>query len=301
MAAFQFRPLAAFARPLTLRQLAFLQQEIDLLDAELARRAYKRDPVKLLMTLPGVDVATANALLAAWGDHTRFPDADHAVSYLGLVPSTKWSADKCYHGPITKRGNSQARSMLVEAAQHLGTHPGPLGNFFRKLSRQKNRNVAVVAGAKKLAMIAWRMLATNEPYRYAIPRSTEAKLAKLRVKATGERRKTGPCQGVKYTAKLPGVPGGSRQIKSLAAVYEVEGLPPPKPLAPGELRTVRKAGASKFVAEIAKTHRVPRCSGQKAAVATATTQRTSKKPAKTKATTTRRPGGKKGLKTVASD
>lgn len=100
---------------LDLRQMDRVQKEIDALDEELARRAYASDAVKLLMTLPGVDVATALALLAAWGDPTRFPDADHAAAYLGLVPSTKQSADRCYHGPITKRGNSQARWMLIEA------------------------------------------------------------------------------------------------------------------------------------------------------------------------------------------
>ena len=88
-----------------LRQLEFLQKEIATLDQELALRGYADDAVKLLMTLPGVDVATAEAMLAAWGDFTRFADGDHAAAYLGLVPSTKQSADKCYHGPITKRGN----------------------------------------------------------------------------------------------------------------------------------------------------------------------------------------------------
>ena len=127
-------------------------------------------------------------MLAAWGDAKRFPDGDHAASYLGLVPSTKQSADQCYHGPITKRGNSQARWMLIEAAQHLDKHPGPLGHFFRRLAKKKTRNVAVVAGARKLAMIGWQMLTTKEPYRYAIPRTTASKLAKLRVKATGQRR-----------------------------------------------------------------------------------------------------------------
>ena len=153
-----------------LRQLEFLAGRSRLLDKELAQSGHANEQVKLLMTLPGVDVATAEALLAAWGDYTRFPDADHAAGYLGIVPRTKQSADKCYHGPITKRGNSHARHMLVEAAQHLGKHPGPLGHFFRRLMKKKTRNVAVVAGARKLAMIGWLMLKTNEPYRYAIPK-----------------------------------------------------------------------------------------------------------------------------------
>ena len=238
-----------------LRQLEFLQKEIDTLDAELAKRGHASAAVKLLMTLPGVDVATAEAMLAAWGDVARFPDGDHAASYLGLVPSTKQSANQCYHGPITKRGNSHARWMLVEAAQHLDKHPGPLGHFFRRLLRKKNRNVAVVAGARKLAMIGWQMLVRNEPYRYAIPRSTEEKLRRLRVKATGQRRKSGPPKGTKSTAKLP---GGGRTIRALAEVCHSEGLPEPTAIRPGEQRTLRRANCQEFVAEISRRQVVPR-------------------------------------------
>jgi len=238
-----------------IRQLEFLQAEIALLDKELAQRGYASEAVKLLMTLPGVDVATAEALLAAWGDWTRFRDADHAAAYLGLAPSTKQSAEHCYHGPITKRGNSTGRWMLIEAAQHLDKHPGPLGVFFLRLLRKKNRNVAVVAAARKLARIAWLMLARNEPYRYAIPKSTETKLAKLRVKATGKRRKSGTAKGAKRQALLP---GGGRTIKSLAGVCSSEGLPEPQPLSPGEQRTVAVAGCGAFVAHIAAVQVVPR-------------------------------------------
>jgi len=244
-----------------LRQLEFLQKEIDAVDAELARRGHARKEVKLLMTLPGVDVTTAEATLAAWGDAKRFPDGDHAASYLGLVPSTKQSANQCYHGPITKRGNSQARWMLIEAAQHLDRHPGPLGHFFRRLAKKKNRNVAVVAGARKLAMIGWQMLVTGEPYRYAIPRTTETKLARLRVKATGRRRRSGSPKGTKSMATRPGQPGGSRRIRALDEVYRSEGLPSPKPLSPGERRTVQQTDSKAFVAEIAAPRVVPRQTG----------------------------------------
>ncbi len=227
-----------------LRLLEHVQHEIDLIDQELARRGHASRAVKLLMTLPCVDVATAEALTAAWGDVSRFPDGDRAASYLGLVPSTKQSAARCYHGPITKRGNGHARWMLVEAAQHLDKNPGPLGCFFRRLLRKKNRNVAVVAVARKLAAIGWQLVMTDQPYRYAMPYSTEMKLARLRVKATGQRRRGGAPKGTKCTAKLP---GGSRTIKSLEEVYHLENLPDSRALPPGELRMIREAGCREFV------------------------------------------------------
>lgn len=238
-----------------LRQLGFLQKEIDALDTELARRGHVSDPVKLLMTLPSIDLITAMAMIAAWGDPKRFGDGDHAASYLGLVPSTKQSADHCYHGPITKRGRSQTRWMLIEAAQHLDKHPGPLGHFFRRLLRKKNRNVAVVAAARKLAVIGWQMLVSGEPYRYAIPRSTEEKLRRLRVRATGQRRTTGPRKGKRCVAKLP---GGSRTIRSLPEICQVEGLPTPPPLSAGERRTILRAHCAAFVQQIQQPQVIPR-------------------------------------------
>ena len=145
--------------------------------------------------------------------------------------------------------------MLIEAAQHLDKHPGPLGHFFRRLLKKKTRNVAVVAAARKLAVIGWMMLDRNEPYRYAIPKTANRKLSKLRVTATGQRHKGGLAKGSKCQAKLP---GGSRTIKSLAAVCQTEGLPSPLPLSSGERRTVMEAGCDAFVDQIGRTQVVPR-------------------------------------------
>ena len=175
-----------------LRLLEAIAKQSTAIDVMIVNESYEDPDVQLLMTLPGVDYTVAHTLKAVLADITRFPEPDKAASYLGLVPSVKQSAGKCYNGPITKAGSSQARWLLIQAAQSVGRHPGPLGAFFRKLEKRKNRNVAVVATARKMVTIAWHMLKNKEPYRYATPRSTDAKLAGLRVRATGEKRKTGP-------------------------------------------------------------------------------------------------------------
>jgi transposase len=197
-----------------LRLLVQVEQEIVEIDGILNRLGYSEDRVRLLMTLPGVGVAVAQTVLAALGDISRFRSADHAASYLGLVPSTRQSADRSYHGPITKHGSGHARWMLVQAAQHLAAHPGPLGHFFRRLAKKKNRNVAVVAVARKLVVIAWHMLRNNEPYRYAQPLLTQTKLAALRVAATGQRRTSGPAKGTPRSGNY-GTGQGIRRVPTL--------------------------------------------------------------------------------------
>jgi transposase len=237
-----------------LRLLTALEGEIAAVDQVLAQKGYSDERVKLLMTLPGVNVLIAQALLAAFGDINRFQDGAHAAAYLGLVPSTKQSADRCYHGPITKAGRGHTRWMLIQAAQHVRLHAGPLGVFFRRLAKKKNYNVAVVAAARKLVVIAWHMLSKNEPYRYAQPKATESKLSRLRVKATGQRRKGGPVKGgPRSRSKLgPGI--RTRTTKALAQVLSEEGLPALKALAPGEERMVQAMGCEDYVARLAKSH-----------------------------------------------
>lgn len=239
-----------------LRLMDALQAELDAMDKLLAQRGYVDDRVKLLMTLPGVSQHTAQSLLAAIGDIARFPNADKLAGYLGLVPSTRQSANHCYHGPITKQGRGHTRWMLIQSAHAVRTHPGPLGHFFRRLKQRKCHNVAVVAVAHKLALLAWHLLKTGEPYRYALPRATEDKLAKLRVQATGQKRRTGPAPGTKKgPAKLP---GGSRTIKSLPEVYASEGVPEVSPAPAGERRHVTDLKLDQFADGLQKPQVLPR-------------------------------------------
>jgi transposase len=239
-----------------LRLLDQVHAEIAGLERLLVGKAHADPRVPLLMTLPGVDFTVAQTVLAALGDIGRFRDGDHAASYLGLCPSTKQSAAHCYHGPITKRGNGHARWMLVQAAQHVAKHPGPLGVFWRRLAKRKNHNVAVVAVARKLVVIAWHMLTKNEPYRYAQPVPTQTKLQRLRVRATGHKRKTGPKPGLAGPKLGAGIK--TRTIKALAQVCQEEGLPQPTAGPPGEARTVAEAGTVAYVQGLAEAHVVPK-------------------------------------------
>jgi transposase len=233
-----------------------VDKEISQLQKPIDQVAWTDPSVHLLMTLPGVNVTVAQGLMAAIGDISRFPTPAHLAAYLGLVPSTRQSAEHCYHGPITKHGNSQARWLLSEAAQFLDSHPGPLGHFFRKLAKRKHRNVAVIATARKLAQIAWHMLTRNEPYRYALPEPTEAKLASLRVRATGCRRRT------MTKGKPPIAPCASSAptyaIRSLPAVLDNEGLPALRPLADGEQRMLQDVDCLQWQQSLQLPSRKPR-------------------------------------------
>lgn len=229
-----------------LRLLDALQSEIDQLDQRLAQRAAQDAQVKLLMTMPGVSVNVAQSLVAAIGNVKRFADADRLASYLGLVPRTRQSANKCYHGSISKAGRSHTRWMLVEAAHTAARDPGPLGHFFNKVRRRKSYNVAVVALARKMALIVWHLLTTNKPYRYAKPDSVAKKLDKLRIAGTGVKRRGGVPKGVDPRTVRNLAPGLTQRSPGLDAVLQREELPVTDSLKPGEAKHLANLGLTEY-------------------------------------------------------
>lgn len=75
----------------------------------------------------------------------------------------------------------------------------------------------VVATARKLVTIAWHMLRNQEPYRYAQPKTVEAKYSRLRVRVTGKKKQTGS-KGQKRLATY-GTGKRTRAVPALADVY----------------------------------------------------------------------------------
>lgn len=227
-----------------LRLLDALGLEQAQVQTEVDRRGFASDDIKLLMSLPGVDVTIAQALVAAIGSIARFDAPGCLAAYFGLVPSVHQSAEHTYHGRITKQGNTNARWLLTQAAQVAARHPGPLGLQFARLARRKSRNVAVTALARKLAVLVWHLLTKREPYRYAIPAVVEGKLARLRV-TQQPQRKVGPLPGTPRPSTY-GSGSRSRRSRSLNAVLATENLPLATPPPPGEARFIEQQGLAKL-------------------------------------------------------
>jgi transposase len=84
-----------------LRELAYLKEEIGLLEAKLAKQGkegrFKKE-VKRLMEIRGVDFYSALADMAVIGTAERFPDDRKISSWVGIVPRVRQSGSKEYHG-----------------------------------------------------------------------------------------------------------------------------------------------------------------------------------------------------------
>jgi hypothetical protein len=134
------------------------------------------DPrIRRLMTIPGVGVTTAAALVAVVGDVVRFPRPNQLVGYLGLDPRVRQSGNKpAYTGHISRQGQAHARGLLVEAAH--------------------------AAVARKLAILTWHLLTKGEDYHWASPTRTAEKLRAVAIKAGAPKLPNG----------RPGVPRAQR-------------------------------------------------------------------------------------------
>ena len=87
------------------------------------------------------------------------------------------------HGRITKQGRAHARGMLVEAAWSAARTPGPLRAFYQRVCSRRGMQIAVVATARKLAVLCWTMLERDEDYAFARPSLTDRKLRALELRA----------------------------------------------------------------------------------------------------------------------
>ena len=217
----------AQARESDLRLLEQTEGEIAAVDDRLVRSAWQDERVRLLMSIPGIDYTVAQTCLAAIGDASRFANGKKLAAYLGLNLSTRQSGSHCYHGPITKQGNAHARWLLVRPRNIWGSIADRWGQTFRKIAKRKNRKVAVVACARELAVLVWQLLSSGEPFRYAGPRSLEAKFSRLRVRATGHRRRGGVPRGTPRSSRYGH--GRTRALPSLNQVLQDNGLPQSTP------------------------------------------------------------------------
>src|SRR4029450_1730484 len=94
-------------------------------------------------------------------------------------------------GPLSKQGSSSARHALVEATWSLVRQPGPLAAFYSRVKARRGASIAIVAVARKLACLFWRLRSRGEDYAFAQPSLTKKKMRRLELAAGAPRFKGG--------------------------------------------------------------------------------------------------------------
>ena len=139
-----------------------MDARVDGLNQDLAAHAHADDAASRLVSMPGIGVLGATALVAAVGDGDAFRRARDLPAWLGLVPRQMTTGGSPKLLGMTKWGNRYLRMLLIHGARAalpgLSKQPTALGAWLRGLLLRTHRNVAIVALAAKLARIAWAII-----------------------------------------------------------------------------------------------------------------------------------------------
>ncbi len=153
-----------------LDEIETLSEKAKAVQRRLERLSKQMPEAQALMTIPGIGVLTATALVSFVGDVRRFRSGRQLAAYLGLTPREFSSGTKRRLGRITKRGNSYVRMLLVHGARSalragkLSDDPDDLRAWALDVERRRGHNIAAVALANKLARVAWRVWRDQRPF-----------------------------------------------------------------------------------------------------------------------------------------
>jgi len=152
-----------------LAHLDFLDEQIALLSDGIEEQLRPFAPsVKLLCTIPGVQLRTAETIIAEIGtDMSRFPSERHLASWAGQCPGNDRSAGKHRSGK-TRHGSKWLDTALTEAAMAaIRTNDVYLAAQYQRLRPRRGHGRALGAVKHSIITGCWHMLTTGELYREA--------------------------------------------------------------------------------------------------------------------------------------
>jgi transposase len=141
-----------------------LTAQIEQLNKEIKRIGDSDAIIELLRSVDGIDYFTALAIRAAVGEMERFKSPKAFAAYTGLIPGYRQSADKVRNGPITKKGVSTLRWVLIQAVPHAVRKTGYLKRLHHRILFRSSVGKARVAVAHALARIIYHVWTEARPY-----------------------------------------------------------------------------------------------------------------------------------------
>ena len=115
------------------------------------------------MTIPGCGEICSWTIRAYTDDIRRFASPKKYASFAGLAPWVQNSNETIHHGSITKRGPKELRTAMVQVVMGLRrmkekTLFWRLMQRYEGMKKSKGSGKAIIATARKIAVIIWNML-----------------------------------------------------------------------------------------------------------------------------------------------
>jgi transposase len=128
--------------------------------------SWQRNDEVHLMSIKGVSHATVLTIDSEVGlSIGKFPTAKRWVSWLRLSPDNRKSGGKILSSHVRKGSNRVATALRMSAGSVGKQKDAPLYPFFQRIMQRRGRAAAIIATARKLAVIIWNMLTGKEKYK----------------------------------------------------------------------------------------------------------------------------------------
>lgn len=153
-----------------LEQITLINAHLKSFESKIAAMAKRHPAAQTVMQITGVGGLTALAYVLTIEDPHRIVRSRSAGAYFGLVPGSDDSGEKHEPRQITKEGDRFCRRLLVSAAHYITGPFGPDSDLRRHglaIASRGGKNAkkrAVVAVARKLAVVMHRLWLTGEQY-----------------------------------------------------------------------------------------------------------------------------------------
>ena len=160
---------------LLIEEIRLLEARIGQLERELTELARQSVACQTLLTVPGIGLLTATAMVAATsGQVNNFRDARHFASWFGLTPKESSSGMTRRLGRISKRGDRYLRMLLTHGARSVlraatvasqrGRPLDALRAWALNVQSRTHHNRATCALANKMARICYAVLRDGQDY-----------------------------------------------------------------------------------------------------------------------------------------
>jgi transposase len=140
------------------------------LDSAVRKLAHNDRVCQRLMTVPGVGPVTSLTFKTAVDEPLRFRSSRNVAAHFGLTPRRYQSGETDNPGRISKAGDPAVRQALYGAAHALMTRSDAwsvLKAWGLRLAKVRGHRRAVIAVARKLAVILHRMWVDGTDFRAA--------------------------------------------------------------------------------------------------------------------------------------
>jgi transposase len=166
----QLPPETAQITEALLKQLDFVQDQIEEIEKRIRDLVRDTPEMSHLRTLPGIGWILSAVVGLEIGAMGRFASAERYASYAGTTPRVHASGDKIRYGRFRSDVNHYLKWAYVEAAHSVclnrRTHPSRhVSRLYERIRNRKGHPKAIGAVARHLAEATFHVLTRREPYR----------------------------------------------------------------------------------------------------------------------------------------